>query len=778
MPKLLSIKPVIKTIMSNKNDSFSFENDPGKLEDKDDTDFTFADIPVLGNDKKKDAFSLDQISDENQDNPSLASFENLLSEAPQADGNGDETQDEENSDKFDASASTIDVQRVINARDIKKKKKIILILGLVGGFVALIIVGTMIVLPIISPPEKDKDEMTPEEKAAFEAKQKQEEIAGMLASSDSLLEAKEYDRSLASYKNVLRIDRKRSLAHTGCGKSYEKLLNIPDAKSSYQKAIDTVSGIPDPYHLLASILIKEGEIEKSLILLERGKKKFADNPQILYLLGDSYYDSGDTEKSLENYRKVPKDALNKESLIKFGSILREESKQEANELYHFGGKKFKDFNLFLEAAKSTDQSKDKVVILTEAVQVLSDNEEKIDEVKYLLAKALSEDGNNAKALETLCNINISELDKEYCCQLVNLATKSGMSDVKNYCLKILASNPNEIPLQQSIQSELISALPREGAHIISHLVFGSCSHHEKSINQLIEMSDNLIWPITWLDGDACSCNCLTSTQVTAVSGVEFSPVIIEGERLGTYYEDDFAEYCYLGNIHSTDLSGTNSEQGLRAFEKMSAALKSVDMDFSNVIRMWNYLDDLLSWYDEFNVMRTAFFNENDVFNNIVPAGTGIGAGNPSGAAYVGDLIAVKIKDENTSTFAVPSPLQCPAIDYKSSFSRAVEIDSPDSNYLSVSGTASIEPGGKTVNLDDTAGQIDLTMKVIAGILESRGFEWSDTVKSIAYFKDISEVSLFENYLKQNGIPDFPVAISHADICRDDLLFELELDAVK
>jgi len=461
MPKLLSIKPVIKTIMSNKNDSFSFENDPGKLEDKDDTDFTFADIPVLGNDKKKDAFSLDQISDENQDNPSLASFENLLSEAPQADGNGDETQDEENSDKFDASASTIDVQRVINARDIKKKKKIILILGLVGGFVALIIVGTMIVLPIISPPEKDKDEMTPEEKAAFEAKQKQEEIAGMLASSDSLLEAKEYDRSLASYKNVLRIDRKRSLAHTGCGKSYEKLLNIPDAKSSYQKAIDTVSGIPDPYHLLASILIKEGEIEKSLILLERGKKKFADNPQILYLLGDSYYDSGDTEKSLENYRKVPKDALNKESLIKFGSILREESKQEANELYHFGGKKFKDFNLFLEAAKSTDQSKDKVVILTEAVQVLSDNEEKIDEVKYLLAKALSEDGNNAKALETLSNINISELDKEYCCQLVNLATKSGMSDVKNYCLKILASNPNEIPLQQSIQSELISALPRE-----------------------------------------------------------------------------------------------------------------------------------------------------------------------------------------------------------------------------------------------------------------------------------------------------------------------------
>jgi len=348
-------------------------------------------------------------------------------------------------------------------------------------------------------------------------------------------------------------------------------------------------------------------------------------------------------------------------------------------------------------------------------------------------------------------------------------------DLKKY---FITANSIKNGSEYSLFKDLLEFIQKENAHIISHLVFGSSSFARQGISQIVELSDDFSWPVTWLDGDACDCDCLTSTQVTAVSGVDVEPVMVSGERLGSYYQDEYAEYCYLGNVHADDLSGSNSEHARIAFEKMLSGLKSVGMDFSNAIRMWNYLDDLLNWYDDFNVMRTAFFNENDVFNNIVPAGTGIGAGNPYKAAYVGDLIGVKPKNDEISTFAVPSPLQCPAIDYKSSFSRAIEIDYPDYQYLSVSGTASIEPGGKSVYIDDTAAQIDLTMKVISAILESRGFKWSDTAKAIAYFKDIEEVGLFDKYLSENGITNLPVSISHADICRHDLLFELELDAVK
>ena len=70
------------------------------------------------------------------------------------------------------------------------------------------------------------------------------------------------------------------------------------------------------------------------------------------------------------------------------------------------------------------------------------------------------------------------------------------------------------------------------------------------------------------------------------------------------------------------------------------------------------------------------------------------------------------------------------------------------------------------------------MRVVHEILKSRNMNWPDTSRAIAYFKDINEAPLLEKYCRANGLPDLPVAISHADVCRHDLLFEIELDAVK
>lgn len=86
------------------------------------------------------------------------------------------------------------------------------------------------------------------------------------------------------------------------------------------------------------------------------------------------------------------------------------------------------------------------------------------------------------------------------------------------------------------------------------------------------------------------------------------------------------------------------------------------MDFSNVIRMWNYLDNLLDWYDDFNEMRNFFFNKYNVFDNFAPGGAGIGVSNPTQSAYIGELFAIKPIDCKIKIAAVPSPLQCSAID--------------------------------------------------------------------------------------------------------------------
>ncbi len=69
------------------------------------------------------------------------------------------------------------------------------------------------------------------------------------------------------------------------------------------------------------------------------------------------------------------------------------------------------------------------------------------------------------------------------------------------------------------------------------------------------------------------------------------------------------------------------------------------------------------------------------------------------------------------------------------------------------------------------------MEVVHSILKSRGMDWSDASRAIAYFKHIGDAPLLEKYCVEHQLPELPVALSHADVCRHDLLFEIELDAV-
>jgi enamine deaminase RidA (YjgF/YER057c/UK114 family) len=313
-----------------------------------------------------------------------------------------------------------------------------------------------------------------------------------------------------------------------------------------------------------------------------------------------------------------------------------------------------------------------------------------------------------------------------------------------------------------------------GAKIAFQYLFGGRQFYPKAVSSIRQLD----WPLTLLHGDACSGETITGTQFIAISGAELHPVMDGGRKVGHWYETDDAYYCLLGDIRADDLSLSREKQAYAVFEKMERLLKQARMEFTDIARTWIYLNELLEWYDEFNTVRTRFFQERGVFEKMVPASTGIGAGSAAGEAMVSALLAVKPKCDGVKVFPVPSPLQCPALDYKSSFARAVEIQQPGSRLLTISGTASIEPGGRTVHIDDTAKQIELTMQVVHEILKSRGMDWANTARAIAYFKDIREAHLLETYCIRNNLPDLPVAISHADVCRHDLLFEIELDAVR
>ncbi|QHI70594.1 RidA family protein [Tichowtungia aerotolerans] len=337
-----------------------------------------------------------------------------------------------------------------------------------------------------------------------------------------------------------------------------------------------------------------------------------------------------------------------------------------------------------------------------------------------------------------------------------------------HCIAVQSCNTLEM------HRGLCLAAQDRDATILSQFVFAGTEHYDEFCKNA-KPSD---WPVVWLQGDACECGDIYSMQGVALSGINPQPIHFNGRDMGFTYEDDHAKYCRLRGVIPQDLTASRMEQTRSAFETMDAALKLNGFKFTDTVRTWIYLDNLLEWYDDFNVVRTQYFNETGIFDHMVPASTGIGAGNQFDAAIMMDVLAVKPKNDVLKIYEVVSPLQNPALDYKSSFSRAVEMVYPTHRNLLISGTASIDPEGATVYLDDPEKQIRLTLDVVHAILESRGMGWGDLFRGIAYFKNMDYLPIYEQVAAELKIPRFPLAISHADVCRDDLLFEVEVDAVQ
>jgi enamine deaminase RidA (YjgF/YER057c/UK114 family) len=342
----------------------------------------------------------------------------------------------------------------------------------------------------------------------------------------------------------------------------------------------------------------------------------------------------------------------------------------------------------------------------------------------------------------------------------------------------ITAHPAKDGRQYSLFENLGQFLRKHNAGIVTQDVFGSCELYTDGMDALSRGCGAVKWPVTWIEGYGLAPKNLTGTQVYAISGLSVQPVRLDGRIVGGVFEDDDATYCMLGDLRPTDISCPRVDQTKATLESIEAALATIGMDFSNVVRTWFYIDEILSWYDEFNMVRNKLFEERGVFEGVVPASTGVGVANPAGAAVVAEVFAVKAKNShNVGISAVASPLQCPAVDYKSSFSRAVEVTLPDHRRLYISGTASIDPDGVTAHVADVEKQIALTMEIVAAILESRKMGWEDTSRAIAYFKDIENSPLLDKYCRENRLPHMPIAVAHGDICRDELLFEIEIDAV-
>lgn len=295
-------------------------------------------------------------------------------------------------------------------------------------------------------------------------------------------------------------------------------------------------------------------------------------------------------------------------------------------------------------------------------------------------------------------------------------------------------------------------------------------------------------PFTLLEGRACLGGRLAGVQVVGARrrspGVSLEVIREEGRANACLLETPTQRRLYLAEVTGLDpvAPGTGPEQTRAMLEGAERRLREHGFEYRDVIRTWIYLPRLLEWYDDFNVARSACYREFGILGPDavvpLPASTGIQARRREHEEVLLDLVAYQVPGTRSEALRpAHNPRQNEAYDYGSSFSRGMVVDGDGPRMVYISGTASIDGTGRTVYLDDSQGQILETLLDVGALLGSEGLGLGDIRHAVAYCKRPEDFATWQEIRRTLQIPDFPVLPVYGDVCRDDLLFELEALAV-
>jgi len=241
-------------------------------------------------------------------------------------------------------------------------------------------------------------------------------------------------------------------------------------------------------------------------------------------------------------------------------------------------------------------------------------------------------------------------------------------------------------------------------------------------------------------------------------------------------------------------------RALNAFERMRDILASRGFGTHQILRTWLYLGDIVGpegdtqRYKELNRARTDFYQDipflqrylaPSVNGAVYPASTGIGTSNRD---IMMSCVALATARRDIQLLPLENPLQVSAFRYGAQyspqspkFSRAMAILGPEVAATLVSGTASIV-NSETKFVGDVEGQTNQTLDNIEALIARENFQRHGVAAAGATLKDMVLARVYvkrqDDYEKVRAIckarlGELPVTFAMADVCRPDLLVEIE-----
>jgi enamine deaminase RidA (YjgF/YER057c/UK114 family) len=348
-----------------------------------------------------------------------------------------------------------------------------------------------------------------------------------------------------------------------------------------------------------------------------------------------------------------------------------------------------------------------------------------------------------------------------------------------YLTVVPTAGSNADELAEEAFTAISDALTSTGARILQEKVFGTREGLKTAhkVRCRTNRSDDTVPPSYLVCTEGAS-GAIAGVQVHAVSTDEpLGIVSVDGTPCGRVLRSDKSLFLTLSNL-SDNASPSPTHQARQILKKAETTLKRYGGSFTSVPRTWMWLGDILSWYDDFNRVRNDFFSHIGAIGNgkpsRMPASTGIGLQPGNGCKCSMDLAAV-IGPDSKIDYLQTTQKQKSAFEYGSAFSRAASAATPAGRTVYISGTASIDASGRTTNVDDPEAQIRETIENVRTALHDMGCQENDFVQLTAYAKSTDVERIF------NSLPEsksWPALTMVCDICRPDLLFEIEATAMK
>lgn len=266
---------------------------------------------------------------------------------------------------------------------------------------------------------------------------------------------------------------------------------------------------------------------------------------------------------------------------------------------------------------------------------------------------------------------------------------------------------------------------------------------------------------------------------------------------------DSKKEIWAGGLGNNLFPDNTRSAATAAFGQMKAILDAEEMSFDNVVRQWNFIGNILEVkneiqnYQVFNEVRSETYHKYRSVHSY-PAATGVGM--KSGGVCL-DFCAVK-SELNLKIIAIDNPDQIRPYDYSQQvlkgkpaggktinqppqFERAVFLVEDLKSTLFVSGTASII-GQDTIGIDDVGRQTVVTIENIDKLSDAKRIghltgkpdnNAGSLILLRVYIKRQADFAKVKSICDEFH-PGVPTVYIEADICRDNLLVEIEAEFSK